>query len=102
QAYRGGLRWTGRAGSASFAGSYQDYANGARTRGWDAAASLKREAVELNGGAWISRGTVYGANPGAWANLALPLGHGFSVITGGEYMRWTPATAKLLPPAQPL
>jgi hypothetical protein len=100
--YRGGLRWTGAAGYVSFAGSYQDYANGARNLRWDASASLKRDAVELDGGAWISRGTVFGANPGAWANLALPLGAGFSLITGGEYMRWTPATARLLPPTQPL
>jgi hypothetical protein len=76
-----------RANQAYASVSYYDFGTGEpRLRG-DLRTSLRSRFVDLDGGMWASRGPSYGGQPGAWANLALPVGAGFSLIVGGEYVQ---------------
>jgi hypothetical protein len=59
----------------------------------DLSGSTKRGLLEVDGGVWASRGRVYGADPGAWLNLGVPIRGDLVLHWGVEYMRW-PATIR--------
>jgi hypothetical protein len=86
-------RWTLATGWISLAGSYADFGRDTRQSKVDLSGSTKRGLLEVDDGIWASRGRSYGADPGAWVTVGVPIRGDLSLHLGVEYMRW-PATVR--------
>jgi hypothetical protein len=83
--YRGDLRWTGRAGSASWSASYFETLNSPPRLRTDVLGSLKLGDWEMAGGAWATRGWRSGGEPGIWTQLGVPVTYDLQLTLGVEH-----------------
>jgi hypothetical protein len=83
--YRGDLRWSGSAGSASWSASYYETLNSPPRLRTDVLGSLKVGDWEIAGGAWATRGWTTGGDPGVWAQVVLPLTYDLQLSLGIEH-----------------
>jgi hypothetical protein len=83
--YRGDLRWSGKAGTASWSASYYETLNSPPRLRTDLLGSLRLGDWELAGGAWASRGLLRGGEPGVWTQVGVPASHDLLLSLGIEY-----------------
>jgi hypothetical protein len=85
QSYRGDLRWSGKAGSASWSASYFETLNAPPRLRTDVLGSLKHRDWEVAGGAWATRGLVRGGEPGFWTQVGIPVTYDLLLSVGIEH-----------------
>jgi hypothetical protein len=83
--YRGDLRWSGKAGTASWSASYYESLNSPPRLRTDLLGSLKLGEWELAGGAWATRGWIRGGEPGIWTQIGVPVSYDLLLSLGIEH-----------------
>jgi hypothetical protein len=85
ESYRGDLRWSGKAGTASWSASYYETLSSPPRLRADLLGSLKLGEWELAGGAWATRGVARGGEPGIWTQIGMPVSYDLLLFTGIEH-----------------
>jgi hypothetical protein len=83
--YRGDVRWTGKAGFASWSASYYETLNSGPRLRTDLLGSLQAGDWEVAGGAWATRGWKAGGEPGVWTQLGIPVSYDLQLSVGIEH-----------------
>jgi hypothetical protein len=83
--YRGDLRWSGKAGTASWSASYFETLTSAPRLRTDLLGSLRLGDWELAGGAWATRGWQSGGQPGLWTQVGIPVSYDLQLAVGIEH-----------------
>ncbi len=85
ESYRGDLRWSGKAGTASWSASYYESLNAPPRLRTDVLGSLKLREWEWAGGAWATRGWKAGGEPGFWSQIGVPVSYDLLLSLGIEH-----------------